>query len=94
MQIRVYPQPRTFWENSFKLIFEFSEGKKKEKDFWLKVWRLSKKRNLTYFLQNMIILADGYGTVSIHFPREKVERINNELIPFVETMHLWGEEKK
>lgn len=82
MRITVYPHEKTRagrfvlipprYETSFKFsITEETADGTREKDFWLKAWRL--RRAMQFFVNTMWPIAFGTGIIMIPIPRNLSE---------------------
>lgn len=101
MRITVYPQPTLDKYGIFRLTrsrtgFEFrlteeTEDGKKEKDFWLKAWRL--RRAMQFFTNAMMSIAYGTGMMTVPFPMGLPEEKQHALRKAVEDLKLWEQEQ-
>lgn len=96
MKISVRPRPkmgcyqyRNWLKDETKFEFKFTEttGRTREKDFWLKMWRI--RQDITFFLKEMSTVVQGYGVVSVTIPKNTSEKKLKELIQAIEAVKLW-----
>ena len=94
MRIAVYPIPLTFHTPyvgyEFRITEEMADGKR-EKAFWLKAWRL--RRNMQFFVDQMVKCACGVGILAIPFPRDISSEKMKALIKASDDLKLWERER-